>query len=68
MKASDKPADQTSIVTDCLRHDRNSRAAIECLLKDNHVIIAGEPTSTHKPDYKALVYEVFEKIGWEKLN
>jgi S-adenosylmethionine synthetase len=66
----DKLADQIAdaIVTDCLRHDKNSRVAIECLLKDNHIIIAGELTSTHKPDYKALVYEVFEKIGWEKLN
>jgi len=66
----DKLADQIAdaIVTDCLRHDKNSRVAIECLLKDNHIIIAGELTSTHKPDYKALVYEVFERIGWEKLN
>jgi len=66
----DKLADQIAdaIVTDCLRHDKNSRVAIECLLKDNHVIIAGELTSTHKPDYRALVYEVFKKIGWEKLN
>jgi S-adenosylmethionine synthetase len=66
----DKLADQIAdaIVTDCLRHDKNSRVAIECLLKDNHIIIAGELTSTHKPDYRALVYEVFERIGWEKLN
>ncbi|MCK9276429.1 MAG: methionine adenosyltransferase [Syntrophales bacterium] len=66
----DKLADQIAdaIVTDCLQHDKNSRVAIECLLKDNHVIIAGELTSTHKPDYRALVYEVFKKIGWEKLN
>jgi len=66
----DKLADQIAdaIVTDCLRHDKNSRIAIECLLKDNHIIIAGELTSTHKPDYRALVYEVFERIGWEKLN
>jgi S-adenosylmethionine synthetase len=66
----DKLADQIAdaIVTDCLRHDKNSRIAIECLLKDNHIIIAGELTSAHKPDYKALVYEVFERIGWEKLN
>jgi S-adenosylmethionine synthetase len=66
----DKLADQIAdaIVTDCLQHDKNSRVAIECLLKDNHIIIAGELTSTHKPDYKALVYEVFEAIGWEKIE
>ena len=34
----DKICDQIAdaIVTDCLRHDRNSRVAIECLIKDNH--------------------------------
>jgi S-adenosylmethionine synthetase len=66
----DKLADQIAdaIVTDCLRHDKNSRVAIECLLKDNHIIIAGELTSSHKPDYKSLVYEVLDRIGWEKLN
>lgn len=66
----DKLADQIAdaIVTNCLQHDKNSRVAIECLLKDNHIIIAGELTSTHKPDYKSLVYEVLERIGWEKLS
>ena len=66
----DKLADQIAdaIVTDCLKHDKNSRVAMECLLKDNHIIIAGELTSTHKPDYKSLVYEVLERIGWEKLS
>ena len=66
----DKICDQIAdaIVTDCLRHDRNSRVAIECLIKDNHIIIAGELTSKHKPDYKKLVYEVFDRIGFDKLN
>ena len=42
----DKICDQIAdaIVTDCLRHDPKSRVAIECLIKDNHVIIAGELT------------------------
>lgn len=66
----DKIADQIAdaIVTDCLKHDKNSRVAIEVLLKDNHVIIAGELTSTHRPDYTELVYEVFDDIGFEKLG
>ena len=66
----DKLADQIAdaIVTDCLQHDKNSRVAIECLLKDNHIIIAGELTSSHKPDYRTLVYGVMDRIGWEKLN
>ncbi len=66
----DKIADQIAdaIVTDCLKHDKNSRVAIEVLLKDNHVIIAGELTSTYKPDYTELVYDVFDSIGFEKLG
>lgn len=66
----DKICDQIAdaVVTDCLRHDRNSRVAIEVLIKDNHVIIAGELTSSHSPDFAALVDEVFEKIGKETLG
>ena len=66
----DKICDQIAdvIVTDCLQHDKNSRVAIECLIKDNHIIIAGELTSKHKPDYQKLVYEVFERIGLDKLG
>ena len=66
----DKICDQIAdaIVTDCLRRDPKSRVAIECLIKDNHVIIAGELTSTHKPDYRALVDSVFTKIGRERMG
>ena len=65
----DKICDQIAdaIVTDCLKHDPDSRVAIECLIKDRHIVIAGELTSKHEPDYRALVTDVFEKIGWEKL-
>ena len=66
----DKIADQIAdaIVTDCLQHDKNSRVAIEVLIKDEHIIIAGELTSTHKPDYRALVDGVFERIGLDKIG
>lgn len=66
----DKICDQIAdaIVTDCLLHDVNSRVAIEVLLKDNHVIIAGELTSKHSPNYTELVYQVMEHIGWSKLD
>ncbi len=66
----DKLCDQIAdaIVTDCLKHDPKSRVAIECLIKDNHIVIAGELTSSHRPDYDGLVYEVFERIGFDKLN
>ena len=66
----DKICDQIAdaIVTDCLRHDKGSRVAIEVLAKDEHIIIAGELTSSHKPDYPALVLEVLKRIGWDKVN
>ena len=66
----DKICDQIAdaIVTDCLKHDPKSRVAIECLIKDNHIIIAGELTSDHEPDYQGLVYEVFERIGLDKMG
>ena len=61
----DKICDQISdaIVTDCLKHDRGSRVAVECLIKNNTLVIAGEITSKHEPDYAKLVTEVFERIG-----
>ena len=61
----DKICDQISdaIVTDCLRHDRSSRVAVECLIKNNTVVIAGEITSKHEPDYAKLVSGVFERVG-----
>lgn len=66
----DKICDQVSdaIVTDCLAHDKGARVAIECLIKDNHLIIAGELTSTHKPDYRKLAEEVLDRIGREKVG
>lgn len=66
----DKICDQISdaIVTDCLANDPGCRVAIEALIKDNHLIIAGELTSSHKPDYKKLVNEVFDRIGQDKLD
>lgn len=66
----DKICDQIAdaIVTDCLSHDKNSRVAVECLIKNNTVIIAGEITSSYEPDYATLVYEVLDRIGIEKLG
>lgn len=66
----DKICDQIAdaIVTDCLKNDKNSRVAIECLLKDNFLLIAGELTSKHKPNYRSLVDDVLRLIGYEKLG
>ena len=66
----DKICDQIAdaIVTDVLKHDKNGRVAIEVLIKDYHIVIAGELTSTYAPDYKKLVDRVFERIGKETLG
>ena len=66
----DKIWDQIAdaIVTDCLQNDKKARVAIECLIKDNHLIIAGELTSTHKPDYRSIANMVIDRIGSEKLG
>ena len=66
----DKIADQIAdaIVTDCLRDDPASRVAMEVLIKDYNIIIAGELTSRHEPDYRALVDNVFSKIGKSTLG
>ena len=56
----DKICDQISdaVVTDCLKRDRNSRVAVEALIKENHVVVAGEITSKHEPDIRRLVRSV----------
>lgn len=56
----DKICDQISdaIVTDCLKHDRNSRVAVEAMVKDEHVYVAGEITSKHEPNIKCIVRDV----------
>ena len=66
----DKICDQIAdaVVTDCLRHDEKSRVAIECLIKNDHLIIAGELTSKHNPSYSELVRNVFERIGTKRLG
>ena len=65
----DKICDQIAdaIVTDCLQHDKNSRVAVECLMKGNTIVIAGEITSIHEPDYAALVHAVLCRIGLDGI-
>lgn len=56
----DKICDQISdvILSDCMNHDLNSRVAVETLIKDRHVVVAGEITSEHNPDVHELVRRV----------
>ena len=66
----DKICDQIAdaIVTDCLKHDPDSRVAVECMIKDYEIVIAGEITSRHEPDFKALAQDVLRRIGLDNIH
>ena len=65
----DKLCDQISdaILTDCLKHDPMTRAGVECMIKGWDVIIAGEITSKHTPNYEGIVREVLRHVGLENV-
>ncbi len=66
----DKICDQISdaVVTDCLKHDKRSRVAIECMIKDYNIVIAGELTSTHDPDFRSLAQMVLKRIRLKNIE
>ncbi|MBR1979457.1 MAG: methionine adenosyltransferase [Akkermansia sp.] len=62
----DKVADliSDSILDACIAQDPASRVACETLVKDNHVILAGEITTQAVVDYEAIVRKVVDTIGY----
>ena len=62
----DKVADliSDSVVDACLEQDTNSRVACETLVKDGHVILAGEITTKAIIDYEELVRQAVRAIGY----
>ena len=66
----DKIADQIAdaIVTDTLKRDKNARVAIEVLIKDYNIVIAGEVTAEGHTDYTKIVRDVFKRIGRNRLG
>ena len=62
----DKVCDQIAdgLLDVLLSHDKDSRVAIECLIKDNFVIVAGEVTSNYSIDYKKETKRILEEIGY----
>lgn len=62
----DKIADQISdaILDEYLRHDANSRVAVETMVTSNNVILAGETRAMTKVDHEAVVRKVLRQIGY----
>jgi S-adenosylmethionine synthetase len=62
----DKVCDQVSdaILDAALTSDKNSRVAVETLVKDNTVVLAGEITTGASIDYESLVRNTINAIGY----
>ncbi len=62
----DKMADQVSdaILDAIIADDPHARVACETLFKTGMVMVAGEITTTAKPDYEALMRETIKDIGY----
>lgn len=62
----DKVADQISdaIVDAVLAQDPNGRTAVETLVADNRVVIAGETNTSAKVDVEKIVKEQIRKLGY----
>lgn len=65
----DKICDQISdaILDECLKQDKASRVAIETLIKNDLVVIAGELTTNAVIDFKEIVKGVLISLGYENL-
>lgn len=62
----DKICDQIAdaVLDECLYFDKNSRTAVEVMVTNQKVVIAGEVTSSHTPDYKEIARNILRKIGY----
>ena len=62
----DKVADLISdaILDACLAQDPASRVACETLVKDDHVVLAGEITTRATVDYEQIVRDTIRSIGY----
>lgn len=55
-----------SVLDAYLELDKNAKVACETLAKNNHIIIAGEITSTAKIDYTKVIKQALIDIGYTK--
>lgn len=66
----DKICDQISdaILTECLKYDKSSRVAVETLIKDNHIVVAGEISTRHFFNLEDIVRQVVEPLGLKNVR
>lgn len=66
----DKICDQVAdyILTELIKQDKDTRAGIECLIKDELLVIAGEVTTKAVVDYKELAKACLEDIGLDSTE
>ena len=63
----DKVADQISdaVLDSCLEQDPKSRVACETLVKDDHVVLAGEITTNATVSFDHIVSNALSSIGYD---
>ncbi|MEL6711243.1 MAG: methionine adenosyltransferase [Pseudomonadota bacterium] len=66
----DKMADQVSdaVLDAILAEDRYARVACETVFKTGMAMIAGEITTTAKPDYEAVIRQTIREIGYNSSD
>jgi S-adenosylmethionine synthetase len=66
----DKICDQISdaLLDAYLSEDKNSRVAIETLIKNNYITVAGEVTSNTKVDIEMVIKNVLSDIGLDNID
>ncbi|MDD4036145.1 MAG: methionine adenosyltransferase, partial [Bacilli bacterium] len=66
----DKICDQISdaILDACLEEDRDSRVAVETLIKNYNIVVAGEVTTNARLDIERIVKSVLIRIGLNDID
>ena len=57
-----------TILDECLKYDPASRVACEVMATRGHIIVAGEITTTAKPDVFNIVRDVLRDVGYDPKN
>lgn len=66
----DKICDQISdaILDECLKQDKDSRVAVETLIKNKLVVLAGEVTTKACVNYAKVAGRVLQELGYKDLD